>query len=677
MLKVFLRAPCTLACALLLPALALAETPAPAATVAATPPPIQHFVERDAFFDIKISPDGAHLAANMPVERGTALFMLDTETLAKRGHFYVGRDLEVADFWWASSERLLISAAQRFLGDEAPALTGEIFAVNVDGNQPTALVGYRADDGRRHSRIKSRESERVWAQPIRLLPGAEREALLQIEPWSTRMSNFASIERLDTRDGRRSKVAMSPVTRARFVTDPEGNLRFAQGSNSDNDLELYHRAPEGGDWVLLNHQGQTGQQVSALGFSSDGASAYLQVSRPEGPDAIERLDVASGERTEIYRHTRRDPAGVIRTLDGTAILGVYVPDPMLSAHFFEPEHPEARLHLSLANAFKGHNVVVTSATSDGRKAILFVYSDRNPGEYFLFNRETQHARHIGSRGRALVPEQMGSTRLVQIESRDGLQLDGLLTLPASGAEKNLPLVVHPHGGPFDVVDTWGFDPRVQLLATRGYAVLQVNFRGSGGYGSAFVRAGYKQWGRSMQDDLTDATRWAIEQGIAAPGRICLFGASYGGYASLMGVAKEPDLYACAVGDIGVYDLELMHRRGDVQQVRWGRNFLRETLGEEGLREYSPVRLADRIKAPVFLAAGENDRRAPIQHTELMEAALQRAGVPVQSLYFRGEGHGYYSADNKQKFYEQLLAFLDRHIGSGWQAPAQTQAPSAP
>ncbi len=673
MLTAFMRARCALACALLLPALALAEAPAPAA--AATLPPIEHFVERDAFFDIKISPDGKHLAANMPVERGTALFMLDTETLAKRGHFYVGRDLEVADFWWASSERLLISAAQRFLGDEAPSFTGEIFAVNVDGNQATALVGYRADDGRRHSRIKNRESERVWAYPIDLLPGAERHALIQIEPWSTRTSNFASIERLDTLTGRRSRVAMSPVTRAGFLTDAEGNLRFAQGLTSENQLELYHLPVGSEQWELLNSQAQTGQQAQALGFSTDGTVAYLQVSRADGPDAIERLVLATGERSEIYRHPRLDPRGVIPSLDGSAVLGVFVQDPQVSMHFFEPEHPEAKLRLSLAAAFKGHDVFITSATDDGSKAILHVYSDRNPGEYFLFDRETKHARHIGSRGRALVPEQMGETRQVQIKARDGVLLDALLTLPPGAEARGLPLVVHPHGGPFDIQDRWGFDPRVQLLATRGMAVLQVNFRGSGGYGRAFVEAGYKQWGRAMQDDLTDATRWAIEQGIAAPGRICLFGASYGGYASLMGVAREPDLYACAAGDVGVYDLESWSRRVDFQRLRWGKNYLEEAVGTEGLREVSPVHLASNIKVPVFLAAGENDRRAPVQQTEMMEAALKRAGVPVQTLYFRGEGHGYYSTDNKLKFYSELLGFLDSQIGSGWRAPAQ--APAAP
>lgn len=658
---------------LLSPGFASAETEAAARPT--EPPPIAAFVERDAFNDIKISPDGRHLAATVPVEEGSALFMLDAETLERRGHFYAGNKMEVADFWWSSNERLLMSIAERFLGDEAPTPTGEIYATNVDGSQPVALIGFRADDGRQNTRIRQRESELVAAFPIDLLPGAERHALVQVLPLSRRTDTFASVERLDTVTGRRKKIAGAPVPRAGFITDAEGRLRFAQGLNVENEVELYQMPAEGGDWRLLHAQSGNGVRMYALGFAPDGRSAYLQVSRSEGPDAIERLDLESGERSEVYRHARRDPIGVIRTLDGRAVIGVQVRDPQLQAHYFEPEHPEARLRQSLAAAFKGHDVLITSATEDGQKAILYVYSDRNPGEYFLFDRSTKHARHVGSRGRSLMPDQLGSTRAVQIEASDGLRLDGLLTLPPGGVERGLPLVVHPHGGPFDVQDRWGFDPTVQLLATRGYAVLQVDFRGSGGYGSAFVRAGYKQWGQRMQDDLTDATRWAIAQGIADPARICLFGSSYGGYASLMGVAREPDLYACAAGDIGVYDLELMYRRGDVPSRFSGRNFLKEALGEEGLREHSPVHLASRIKVPVFLSAGENDRRAPIQHTELMEAALRKAGVPVQSLYFRGEGHGYYSTENKLKFYSELLAFLDRHIGGGRQVAADV--PAAP
>ncbi len=673
MLTAFLRAPSALACALLLPALALAESPAPAA--AAAPPPIEHFVERDAFFDIKISPDGKHLAASVPQEEGSALLVLETDSLKKAGHFFAGRRSEIADFWWSSDERLLMSMAERFLGSEAPGLTGEIYAANFDGTRPIALAGVRAGDGRQGSRIKVRESELVAVFPIDLLPGDSRQALVQVLPPSGRSEAYASIERMDTENGRRSRLGTSPAQRAEFTTDAEGQLRFVAGLKVTNDAVLHYRENDSADWQLLNDETMSGQRVSVLGFATDGKSAYLRVSRPEGPDAIERFEVDSGTRSEVFRHARRDPASAIRTLDGRSVIGVKYFDPMPQMHFFEPDHPEALLRLSLAAAFKGYSVDITSATQDGRRAILFVQSDRNPGEYFLFDRETKNARHIGSRGRQIVPEQLGETRAIQITARDGLVLDGLLTLPPGADERALPLVVHPHGGPFGIEDRWGFDRQVQLLATRGYAVLQLNFRGSGGFGQAFVRAGYRQWGGAMQDDLTDATRWAIEQGIADARRICIYGASYGGYASLMAVAKEPDLYACAAGDVGVYDLALMHRRGDVPYSFSGRNFLKDALGEKDLAEHSPNLLADRIRVPVMLSAGENDRRAPIIHTERMESALKKAGVPVEALYFRGEGHGYYATDNQLKFQQQLLAFLDRHIGSGWQAPGQ--APAAP
>jgi dipeptidyl aminopeptidase/acylaminoacyl peptidase len=229
----------------------------------------------------------------------------------------------------------------------------------------------------------------------------------------------------------------------------------------------------------------------------------------------------------------------------------------------------------------------------------------------------------------------------------------------------LPLVVIPHGGPFGIYDVWGFDTDAQMLAAAGYAVLQPNFRGSGNHGRAFEQAGAGQWGKAMQDDVTDATRWAIEQGIADPKRICIHGASYGAYAALMGAAREPELYRCASGYIGVYDLPLMHTRGDVQKRRSGETYLREWIGPaESLRGVSPVNLAGQIKAPVFLAAGGEDQRAPIAHTERMQKALQKAGVPVETLTFKTEGHGFYDPEHRKEYYARLLAFFDKHLGNG-------------
>jgi dipeptidyl aminopeptidase/acylaminoacyl peptidase len=261
----------------------------------------------------------------------------------------------------------------------------------------------------------------------------------------------------------------------------------------------------------------------------------------------------------------------------------------------------------------------------------------------------------------LVPENLAPMRDVVVTARDGRKIPGWLTIPAGSDGKNLPLVVHPHGGPFNTMDAWGFNPAVQMMASHGYAVLQVNFRGSEGYGREHAIAGYKQWGLAMQDDLTDATRWAVDRGIADRNRICIFGVSYGAYAALMGTIKEPGLYKCAVGQVGVYDLAKV--KGDnARDNDYLRTFFATTFNDVDLASLSPNKLASQVKVPVFLSAGKEDETAPHQHTEMMEAALKAAGSPVESLYFVDEGHGIYKPENKRQFYTQLLTFLSKHLG---------------
>jgi dipeptidyl aminopeptidase/acylaminoacyl peptidase len=230
------------------------------------------------------------------------------------------------------------------------------------------------------------------------------------------------------------------------------------------------------------------------------------------------------------------------------------------------------------------------------------------------------------------------------------------------------VVINPHGGPFGVYDRWGFDPEVQMLASQGYAVMQVNFRGSGNYGKTFEEKGYKQFGRAMQDDLTDATRWLIERGVAPPGKICIYGASYGGYAALMGAAREPELYNCVIGNVGVYDLKKMYSYKSTgafnkySSAWWLKKFYLETLGSEGLEQTSPVNLASTIKAPILLGAGALDKNVPVSQTKSMGAALQKANKPVEIKIYPSEGHGNFLLENQLDWANRVLLFLDRTIG---------------
>ena len=240
-----------------------------------------------------------------------------------------------------------------------------------------------------------------------------------------------------------------------------------------------------------------------------------------------------------------------------------------------------KVRASLMRAFPGSNVRITSTTADGSLAIVFVDSDVNPGDYYLFDTKTMRAEFLRATRTWIDPRQMRPRKPIEVTARDGVKLHGYLTQPAGTGPQ--PLVVLPHGGPHGIRDTWEFDWEAQLLASRGYAVLQINFRGSAGYGMDFETAGYRQWGAGMQDDVTDATRWAIEQKVTEPNRICIFGGSYGAFAALMGAAREPDLYRCAVGYAGIYDLELMLSSADIPESRSRPGLSGQGSGERRVR----------------------------------------------------------------------------------------------
>lgn len=315
--------------------------------------------------------------------------------------------------------------------------------------------------------------------------------------------------------------------------------------------------------------------------------------------------------------------------------------------------------------FAGSVVWLVDFSRDDRKVLLHVSGDRNPGQYYLLDRTDNSLALVSESYEGLAAESLSPMRPVEFATPDGTILHGFLTTPV-GAEGPFPMVVLPHGGPFGVADVWGFDPYVQFLASRGYAVLQVNFRGSGGRGENFEISGYKGWGTTLMDDIAAGTYWAVANKVADPKRICSFGGSFGGYAALMQVIRFPDLYQCAIGFAGVYDLAMMHEKGDIDDTKRGRFYLTTAVGDdpEELAAQSPARLVDRIKVPVLLIHGKVDRRVPVAHLEVLEKAMKEAGKPVRTMVKSAEGHGFYKDENRVEELEAIAAFLEQHIGAG-------------
>ncbi|WP_102944060.1 prolyl oligopeptidase family serine peptidase [Stenotrophomonas sp. VV52] len=624
---------------------------------------LDRFLREDAFGTLKISPDGTYIAATIPLEDATAVAIMRSTDMSLVGSFRPPRYSHADTFDWVSDQRLVIGLAQKAGRLDRPQPTGELYGINADGRGSDLLVGYR---------VGGLNESQVAAFLTDELADDDRNVLIAVWPFAD--NPFTRIERMDAVTGRRLVVARSPVQRAEFTTDSTGEVRFALGAGADNVGKLYYRAQRGEDWVLVNDVSVSHHAERALGFSADGSLAYLQVEQPEGPDAIVSWNPQSNERRQLLRDDTVDP-GLVIYQPGTRVpVGALYYGDIPRARFFDDTSSTARLYRTLQAAL--HNpVYVTSSTRDGRTLLVYAWSGRNPGDFYRYDTVNRTAALLAGRSGWIDPSSSAEVRPVALTARDGLKLHGFLTVPKGRQASRLPMVVVPHGGPIDVFDAGDYQSENQLLAAAGYAVLQINFRGSSNYGRAHAQAGRLQWGLRMQDDVTDATRWAIAEGIADEKRICIYGGSYGAYAAMMGTVREPGLYQCAAGYVGVYDLPMMFERGDIQNQKSGMNYLRNWLGPvEGLAARSPVNLADQVRVPVFLAAGGEDKRAPIQHTKKMEAALQRAGSPVESLYFKTEGHGFYTMEHRREYYTKLLAFLSRSLGG---ETATTATPAQP
>ncbi len=619
------------------------------------------FVRRDAFTDIKLSPDGEFLAATVQREDRTGLVVLSRKDNRVVSSASLGKNNHVADFWWVNPERVMFSVAQMLGSLDLPQLTGELYAMNADGSKKENLLGYRVESEGPGTRIQPKKAEAVAGFLVDTLPGDDRNVVVMVRPFGE--LSYTRAEKMDVYSGRRVLLARSPVQESDFLTDASGVVRFAYGTTSSNANQLYYREGDGKEWQRINDEMDTHRIELPIGFGAEPGIAYLTVEQADGTDAIVALDVGTGQRKEILRNANVDPDTVLGSLDGKGVPTAAVffdgkPDVVP----LDPQHPDARLLRALQQTFPGEFVEVTSMTRDGKLALVKVSSDRNPGDFYVFDVAARKMDYLLSRRDWLDPDRLAASAPIQLKARDGLALHGYLTLPRNSGEKNLPLIVYPHGGPYGIRDRWGFDADVQMLAAAGYAVLQVNFRGSGGYGRTFRQKGARQWGGTMQDDLTDATRWAIQTGVADPKRICIYGASYGAYAALTGAAKEPGLYRCAAGNVGVYDLPMMQQE-DARNSRTLGLWSKDWVGERAtLAAVSPVNMAGSIKVPVFLAAGGEDEIAPAKHTELMERRLKAAGVAVEASYYPTEGHGYYKEENQRDYYTKLLAFFSRHLG---------------
>jgi acetyl esterase/lipase len=626
---------------------------------AAAEVPLADFARHPQYEYVEISPDGEYLAATAIVGGKTVLSLINLANM--KGANVVPREgAEVVGFSWVAPQRVMYSIGERFGGLETPVPTGELYAVNADGSGAKVLFGFRAGEDHGGTLIKQAAPERASGVLISALRDDPRHALIASYPWNESADGaFPEAYKIDLVEGTKARVASAPMRNATFIADNKGVLRLVYGSDADRKRKVFYRAGDGAAWEKVFDEGADKKRMRPIRFNRADDAVYFECG------GLCRWDVASHELKVLWSGNGSEITALEDTFDNLDAFAVRSEPSRPALTLLDKSAPEATLLVGLMQQFAGAEVTFSSSSRDGKKAVVLVRSDTDPGSFFLYDAEKKKASFLLARRPWIKPEQMATQEPFELDARDGTKLHGFLTRPPGKAEaKNLPLVVFVHGGPYGVRDRWSFDPDVQMLASRGYAVLQVNFRGSGGYTDAFVQAGYREWGGKMQDDVSDATRWAVAQGVADPARMCIFGASYGGYAALEGAVREPNLYKCTIGYVGVYDLHLMYTRGDIPQSTFGESYLKTVLGEnqDDLAERSPISHLDRIKAKIMLIVGGVDRRVPAVQGENLHAALLKRKIDHVWVYERTEGHGFYDEKHTTALYEQIVSFLDHSIG---------------
>ncbi len=633
---------------------------------------VKDFVREPNVRDLALSPDGTHLAMVVPSDKSkedydkTELRVIDLTRNEITAVLNFPAQMSVLDATWVNHERLMVYAGKRVGGREGKFYDPNVIMVNRDGSKQETVFGPKA--GSRTGRNLSQQDYADMAV-LSVLPEDPENILIYKSYWgnTANSEHKPGITRLNVYNGKQSGFERIPYPEAGVRLDGNHVVRFATMTDENAGTRVYYRDDADDEFREVASYGLKGEGWLPLDIDSKTGTVYVTSDVGRKTKALMSWDPKTGKQEQLVADENSDITGFFFSspVNGGDLLAVRASDPEAQWISLGRQAPELQLLTMAISAFKNRDVSVISRSWDGLTGIVAVSAENLPYEYYLVDAGKKTASLLTRAYPWLKSSDLASTRSLRLKARDGLELPALLTLP-NGADKNLPIIVLVHGGPYGVQDERGFDTEVQLLAHNGYGVLQVNYRGSGGYGRAFEQAGYGQYGAAMQDDLVDATRWLISEGIADAKKICIMGHSYGGYAAVWGAMRDPELYRCVVASMGVYDLPLKYEEGECQKNDKCRRSVEQMMGtdESRLKAFSPVYHPEKLKAPLLLAHGDDDKRVPIEHAERLKKALTKAGKSFEWLEFAGEGHGFASEGNREKFYTRVLQFLDKHLKQG-------------
>ena len=478
----------------------------------------------------------------------TQLRIVRTDGAPGGGAVRFGKNQHITGIVWTDNERLVVSRAEKEFGKEQPVSKGELYAVNADSTDQEMLFGSIPDYNGTRGRRKDNGYAEI-AKCARRRAGPCPRRLLQLRARGRARQRGLQGEHQD----RRAQGSGAGQARRKHELRPVGSAPRDGPARRQRRAALFYRPTPGSEMQPMP-KALVGYRTYGAWFEKDPQVGYVYISDDGEPAQLYKVDFTKGTRVKVAGKADQDVSSTqVSGNKGTPFAVIYDAG-RPSVEYVAPDSEWAKLHAGLLKRFPGQLLQFNGFTRDEKTVLFHVYSDRNPGVYYQYSLLNKTISLVAEYEPWIKPENMAPMQPVEFTAKDGTKLFGFYTAKGTGPK---PLVVMPHGGPIGPYDNWGYDSDAQFLASRGYAVLQVNYRGSGGRGFNFKQDGYAQWGALIQDDIADGVRWAIAQGKADPARVCIYGASFGGYSALMNPLRNPGMYKCAIGYAGVYDLNLM------------------------------------------------------------------------------------------------------------------------
>jgi dipeptidyl aminopeptidase/acylaminoacyl peptidase len=621
----------------LLVALLLAAGAVPAVAAEAPLIDVKDFFKNPEQASLELSPNGEYIAYLASWNNRLNVWVKKIgEDQPQRITADTARDIR--SFSWTTDDRLVY--AQDTAGDE----NFKLFSVKRDG---TGLINLTPWDG-----VRADIVEVPYEDPQHII----------IQHNKRNKKDFDAF-RVDVDTGKADLLVQNPGNVESYLADHHGVIRLETQTDGVNSKLLYRASEKDKFKTVISTNFRESVSPQFFTFDDKHLIATSNIGRDKA--ALVELDPATGKEVKVlFEHPEVDVEGALKSEARKQLTAaVFVTDKRHYAFF---DKTRQALQMNLEAKLSGVEVEVASTDRKEDRFLVRTTSDRSRGDYYLYDDKGEVLTHLVSVAPWLKPAELAAMQPVTYTARDGLVIHGYLTLPVGVEAKNLPLIVNPHGGPW-ARDTWRFDPEEQFLANRGYAVLQMNFRGSTGYGRKFWEASFGQWGRAMQDDITDGVQEMIKQGIADPKRVGIYGGSYGGYATLAGVAFTPDLYAAAVDYVGVANMLTFMKtippywEAERKEMEEMIGYTDDAAGIARMKAASPIDSADKIKTPLLIAQGAHDPRVNKAESDQMVAALRARGVDVPYMVKENEGHGFHNEENRFAFYRAMEQFFGKYL----------------